>query len=102
MGKHRTTIRGKERISIRLSAADISGLQKIQASGDFEDMSATVRWCIHFTLTMMRMVPAALIDSFMGTDEPSHDIQELRSDDSLEKPAEEVSEQCNCENGTCK
>lgn len=102
---------GKERITVRLSNSDIKGLSKIQASGDFEDMSASVRWCLHFTLTMMRMIPAAIMNSFVQTEqepepeakpeqEAEQEVPEIKPDDSMEKPAGEVPAQGNhCTNG---
>ncbi len=57
-----------ERITIRLSAADMRGLDKIRTSGDFEDMSTSVRWCIHFSVAMLKSIPAAIASSFSETD----------------------------------
>lgn len=80
--------RDKDRITVRLSSADLKGLSKIQASGDFDEMSDAVRWCLHFTLTMMRMIPAAIINSFVESEETEKKIK-IKKDDSLEKPAEQ-------------
>lgn len=90
----------KDRITVRLSEADLKGLNKIQASGDFGEMSAAVRFCIHFTISLMKVIPAALVASFSNTDADTE--KEINKDDPLEKPTEEVPKQCNCENGNCK
>lgn len=84
--------RSKERITVRLSATDINGLKKLQASGSFEDISVTVRWCIHFTITMMRSIPSTLINSFAEI-EKNEVMQECKvENDSLENAAGEVQE----------
>lgn len=87
-----------ERITVRLSANDLKGLDKIKVSGDFEDMSATLRWCIHFTTTMLRSIPAAIINSFAASEEEEKK-KEMKKDDSLEVPPQEVPKPCNCGNG---
>lgn len=59
----------EDRITVRLSSADMKGLRKILASGDFEEVSTAIRWCIHFSVVMMKLVPAALIESFAMTED---------------------------------
>jgi len=63
-------------ITIRLSSSDMTGLNKIQSSGDFEEMSSTLRWCIHFTVAMLRVIPAAVIEAFMETESQKNDQME--------------------------
>jgi hypothetical protein len=75
--------KNKDRISIRLSEADMSGLKKIQLSGEFEEMSSALRWCIHFTVAMLRIIPLAVIEGFMRTEEGD-------TNDQMEEPAKEV------------
>ncbi|MDP2754424.1 MAG: hypothetical protein Q8P40_08550 [Nitrospirota bacterium] len=90
---------GNERMTVRLSASDLRGLGKIKASGDFEDMSAAVRWCIHFSVALLRAIPAAITNSFVETE-----IVEEKKDDSLENTSQEVPKPCdcgNCETGKC-
>lgn len=88
-----------ERITVRLSANDLKGLDKIKASGDFEDMSASVRFCIHFSVALLRSIPQALINSFIETE-----TVEEKKDDSLEVPPQEVPKpcECGCGNGNCQ
>lgn len=85
---------GKERITVRLSEADMSGLNKIKSSGDFEDMSASVRFCIHFSVALLRAIPAALINSFVETNTAKSD-EEVVKNDPMEEPPQEVHTHCN-------
>jgi len=81
----------KDRITVRLSAYDLKGLDRIRASCDFEDMSASVRFCIHFTTSLMKVIPAAIVTSLSETDAETE-----KKYDPMEKPAEEVPKQCTC------
>jgi hypothetical protein len=83
-----------ERITVRLSANDLKGLDKIRASGDFEDMSASVRWCIHFSVALLKAIPVALINSFVETNE-------AQPNDSLENTAGEVPAQAEGNHNHC-
>ncbi len=85
--KDKFTIRGKKKISVRLSENDIKGLEKVRVSGDFKDISEAVRWVIHFTVAMLRIIPLALMEGFTRTDA---EAEEVKQDDTLEKPAEKV------------
>ncbi len=85
--KDKYSVRGKKRLSARLSDNDLEGLEKIRISGDFEDTSTAVRWVIHFTVAMLRIIPLALIEGFMRTDAEN---EGAKQDDTMEKPAEEV------------
>ncbi len=85
--KDKYTIRGKKRITVRLSENDLEGLEKIRVSGEFKDISEAVRWVIHFTVAMLRIIPLALIEGFMRTDAENEGVKQ---DDTMEKPAEEV------------
>jgi hypothetical protein len=75
----------KDRITVRLSDADLKNLSKIQASGDFEDISATVRWCIHFSGFLLKSIPAAVINSFVESE-----CVEEKKDEDNNKNKEEV------------
>lgn len=77
--------KGKDRITVRLSESDLKGLSKIQSSGDFTEISEAVRWCIHFSVALMRLIPIAILNSFVDTE-----VEEVKPDDTMEKPAEEV------------
>jgi len=56
-------------ITARLSESDMTGLEKIKESGGFEEISSALRWCIHFTVAMMRTIPAAVIEAVIVTEE---------------------------------
>lgn len=75
-------------ITIRLSGSDLTGLNKIQSSGDFEEMSSTLRFCIHFTVAMLKVIPAAVIEAFMVTEQERNDEME-NSTDTIPKQAED-------------
>lgn len=97
---------GNERITVRLSQNDVVGLKKVQASGDFEDMSTSVRWCIHFALAMLKQIPAAIISSFSETDAADIIEEKETKDDKMEVAPSKVHNHCNgnggCQNGSCK
>jgi len=76
----------KERITVRLNATDMNGLKKIQSSGDLEDISTTIRWCIHFSVFLLKIIPAAIIESFVIT-------EATEENDTLEDITKEVSDQ---------
>ncbi len=73
-GRERHKIRGQEKLTVRLSESDMNGLEKIRASCDFEDMSAAVRWCIHFASVILKIIPVAVATSFVETEEPFCEI----------------------------
>jgi len=77
---------GNERITVRLSSGDMAGLKKIQASGDFEEMGAAVRWCLHFTVAVLKVLPAAIAVSFVESEEAE---KEVKTDDTLEVAPEQ-------------
>lgn len=79
--KDKYTIRGKKRLSARLSENDLEGLEKVRVSGDFEDTSTAVRWCIHFTVAMLRIIPLAVIEGFTRTE---------AENDQMEVPPEQI------------
>ena len=54
-----------ERIHFRVSDAELHNLNGIMAAGDFGDKSSTVRFCIHFTNTILSILPAAIGESFI-------------------------------------
>jgi len=82
--------KGNERITVRLSQHDMNGLKKIKMSGEFDEVSSALRWCIHFTVAMLRVIPAAIIESFMITEATEENTQEISPNDTLERVTEEV------------
>ena len=79
--KDKYTIRGKKRITVRLSENDLEGLEKVRVSGDFKDISEAVRWVIHFTIAMLRIIPLAVVEGFTRTDA---EMEEVEPDDTME------------------
>jgi len=91
--KDKYTIRGRKKLSVRLSENDLEGLEKIRVSGEFKDISEAVRWVIHFTVAMLRIIPLAVVEGFARTDAGT---EEIIQDDKMEKPTEKVSDQDTC------
>lgn len=58
-----------ERIDVRVTPRLLRNVRKLRESGEFPDDSETVRFCIQFTLTLMRVLPAVLVESFAKTAE---------------------------------
>ena len=58
-----------ERVTIRLSSKENTVLSAIQKSGDFEDKSTTIRWCISFTNTLLKKIPESIALSFLETED---------------------------------
>jgi len=85
--KDKYSVRGKTKLSVRLSENDLEGLEKVRVSGDFKDISEAVRWVIHFTIAMLRIIPLAVVEGFTRTDA---EMEEVKPDDTMEKPAEET------------
>lgn len=79
--------KGKDRITVRLSESDLKGLSKIQSSGDFTEISEAVRWCIHFSVALMRLIPIAILNSFVDTE-----VEEVKPDDTMDTSTEKVQE----------
>jgi hypothetical protein len=59
----------KERVTLRLSNRDSRIISQIQKSGEFEDTSATIRWCISFTNTLLKIIPESIALSFLEAEE---------------------------------
>jgi len=57
----------QERIALRMTEKEIRILDNIQASGELQDRSATIRFCINFTKTILSIIPAALAESLIDT-----------------------------------
>lgn len=87
--KDKYTIRGKKRITVRLSENDLEGLEKIRVSGEFKDISEAVRWVIHFTVAMLRIIPLALVEGFTRTDA---ETESVKQDDTMDTSTEKVQE----------
>ena len=64
-----------ERITLRLSSKEIKVVNQIRNSGDFEDVSTTIRWCINFTNTILKKIPEMIGESFLET-EPQEEEEE--------------------------
>jgi len=58
-----------ERVTIRLSSKENTVLSAIQKSGDFEDKSTTIRFCINLTSVILKSIPASIGESFLETEE---------------------------------
>lgn len=56
-----------ERVTLRLSSKDVQVLTAIRKSGDFEDMSTTIRFCINLSNTILKTIPASIGESFLET-----------------------------------
>ena len=54
-----------KRVDVRLGARNLSQLSNIKTVGDFGDDSTAVRFCISFTHTMFRILPATLVESYV-------------------------------------
>jgi len=59
--------RNTERVAIRINENEITTLKKLQATGDFPDKSATIRFCINFTKTILSVLPEAIGESYIET-----------------------------------
>jgi len=58
-----------ERVTIRLSSKENTVLSAIQKSGDFEDKSTTIRFCINLTSVILKSIPASIGESFLELEE---------------------------------
>ena len=58
-----------ERVTIRFSSNDVKILNAIQKSGDFEDKSTTIRFCINLSSAILKSIPASIGESFLETEE---------------------------------
>ena len=85
--KDKYSVRGKTKLSVRLSENDLEGLEKVRVSGDFKDISEAVRWVIHFTIAMLRIIPLAVVEGFTRTDAETEGIKQ---DDTMEVAPEET------------
>ena len=84
--KDKYSVRGKTKLSVRLSENDLEGLEKVRVSGDFKDISEAVRWVIHFTIAMLRIIPLAVVEGFTRTDA---EMEEVKPDDTVEVAPEQ-------------
>lgn len=65
-----------ERVTLRLSGRETKIVGQLQKSGEFEDISATIRWCISFTNTLLKRIPASIGESFLEMEEePEEEIE---------------------------
>ena len=69
-----------ERVTLRLSSRQSKVVSQIQQSGDFEDASATIRWCISFTNTLLKRIPVSIGESFLEMED------EVEEDEKKEIP----------------
>jgi hypothetical protein len=58
-----------ERVTIRLSSKENIVLSAIQKSGDFEDKSTTIRFCINLSSAILKSIPASIGESFVEIEE---------------------------------
>lgn len=58
-----------ERVTIRLSSKENIVVNAIRKSGDFEDTSATIRFCINLTSAILKTIPASIGESFLEVEE---------------------------------
>lgn len=58
-----------ERVTIRLSSKENIVLSEIQKSGDFEDKSTTIRFCINLASIILKTIPASIGESFLEIEE---------------------------------
>lgn len=65
------------RITLRLSQKESSVISKIQSSGDFENTSTTIRFCVHFTNTLLKLLPESIGESFLETETNIENEKEL-------------------------
>ena len=54
-----------ERVTIRLSSKENIVVNAIKKSGDFEDTSTTIRFCINLTSAILKTIPASIGESFL-------------------------------------
>lgn len=65
-----------ERVTLRLSSRDLKVISQLRKSGEFEDISTTIRWCISFTNTLLKRIPASIGESFLEMEEePEEEIE---------------------------
>ncbi len=55
------------KVDTRLSDNDYSSLVKIREMGELDDLSSAVRFCIKFTTSLMKVIPAALVENLITT-----------------------------------
>ena len=58
-----------ERLTLRLSPRENDVIKQIRASGDFEDVSTTIRFCVYFTNTLLKILPESIGQSFLEAEE---------------------------------
>jgi hypothetical protein len=63
-----------ERVTIRLSSKENTVVKQIQMNGEFEDISTTIRFCINFTNTILRVLPESIALSFLETENQDEEI----------------------------
>ena len=64
----RRSNRRREIMNVRLNESEMRSLLRIKESGDFTDVSETVRFCIRFTKSMLAAIPTAVGESFVSSD----------------------------------
>ena len=63
-----------ERVTVRLSSKDVQVLTAMRKSGDFEDLSTTIRFCINLSNTILKTVPESIALSFLETENQDEEI----------------------------
>ena len=69
-----------ERVTIRLSSKEDTVLSAIQNSGDFEDKSTTIRFCINLTSAILKTIPASIGESFLEIEEATLSEEEAEAE----------------------
>ena len=67
--------RKSERVTLRLSSRESKVIGTIQKSGDFEDVSTTIRFCVNFTNTLLKILPESIGLSFLETEEEEEEAE---------------------------
>ncbi len=64
-----------KRVDVRLGERNLQHLLAIKKMGDFGDDSTTLRFCISFTHTMFKILPAAVGESYIEEIEQNADSE---------------------------
>lgn len=62
-------LKKSNRTTLRFSSKELTVLEQIKRCGDFEDLSTTIRFCINFTNTILKILPESIGESFIKAEE---------------------------------
>lgn len=65
-----------KKVDVRLTSTNLTQLTSIRSCGGFENDSIALRFCIQFTYTMLRILPASLAESYIKEQREQHELQE--------------------------